>query len=233
MTREETHSYLERAETAFLLFVERNPNYPQTEANARLMAAELRAAGLSPDNADHLSAIWQRIKPPTAAPAAAPVAEEDRLTVAARGLIASVGGDEAFKRIFSELSAQELQRRMNDLAFERAVELLFPHKEERTLSRGDVVRAEGQARLHGTGLTAEIVRAVERSNDFHRQGFANYVPPPEKPAIDPHFSNPMARRPEIARRTKLTVEEARANEEANKRRGGRGMRSLSVHERNA
>jgi hypothetical protein len=39
-------NFLDQAESAFLLFCERYPDYPQTEANARQMATELRAANL-------------------------------------------------------------------------------------------------------------------------------------------------------------------------------------------
>ncbi len=58
--------YLDACENSFLLFCERYPDYPQTEASARQMATELRAANLSPTNADHLAVIWQKIRPAAA-----------------------------------------------------------------------------------------------------------------------------------------------------------------------
>jgi len=67
--------YLDQCEQAFLLFCERYPDYPQTDANARQMATELRAANLSPTNAEYLAVVWQKIRPAVVQVSPAPVAE--------------------------------------------------------------------------------------------------------------------------------------------------------------
>jgi hypothetical protein len=53
MNQAEQQIYFDGCEKAFLLFAARNPAYDQSEESAKRMAAELRALGLSPLNAEH------------------------------------------------------------------------------------------------------------------------------------------------------------------------------------
>jgi hypothetical protein len=226
MTNEQIEAYLERCASAFRVFETRNPDYQNSEAAARLMATELGAAKLEADNADHLEYIWSKIRPAAPAPVVEPA---DPLEAEALRLISS--GEVTVEKVRA-LSSEEFERKSHNLAFCKALELI----EKPALpqpSRGDVAIAYGRARRNGTELTAEIVRAVEESRNATASAYAGYLPPAERPAVNPHYSSPMSRTnaPAVQRRTKLTLEESRANEAANAQRTGRGMKSLSVHER--
>jgi hypothetical protein len=64
MTNEQ-NEFLDRCAAAFRVLEARFPDYQHSEATARLMAAELGAANLDADNADHLEFIWTKIRPTT------------------------------------------------------------------------------------------------------------------------------------------------------------------------
>ena len=218
--------YLDRCATAFRIFEARFPDYQHSEATAGLMAAELFAANLYADNADHLAAVWLKIRPSVPAPVLEPA---DPIEAEARRLISS---GEVTVASVRALSSEDFARKCQNLAFTKALELIEkPALPQPT--RGDVAVAYGRAHRNGTELTAEIVKAVEESRNATASAYAGYVPPSERPAVNPHYSSPLSRANARAfqRRTKLTLEESRANEAANARRTGRGMKSLSVHER--
>ena len=150
MNQTEQQEYLDQCEAAFLVFAERFPDFDQSESSARLMAAGLREAGLYPTSSDHLAAVWLKIRPSTPAPE--PFAKtEDKLTSAARALIAYVGGDAAFSQLVDNLSAKEIERRMRDFVFQKAIELVSPTEAPSILTRGDLVRG------------ANVVRTAERT----------------------------------------------------------------------
>src|SRR5882724_7156901 len=134
-------NFLDQAEAAFLLFAERFPDYDQCEASARLMAAGLREAGLSPTSSDHLAAVWLKIRP--SVPAPEPVAEstDTPLDALAKELIAS--GKVSVDSVRA-LSAKEFEQHMQYPAWERAVELL-PRPAPSPLTRGELVAATGRA----------------------------------------------------------------------------------------
>ena len=191
MTNEQTENYLERCEAAFLLFVERNPDYPQTEANAHEMAQELRAADLSPDNADHLSVVWKRLHPSIpppqpAVPESADPIEREALRMIADGEV-SVAGVRA-------MSSHDLELRIRNLAFCRALELLPKPPPEPLMTRGDHVRAAVIAERASkvkvdAGITWDPATEVEKSRREIASGYANYNPEPEKPrGGTPHYS---------------------------------------------
>lgn len=226
MTNEQIEAYLERCASAFGVFETRNPDYQHSEATARLMAAELGQAKLEADNADHLEFIWTKIRPTAPAAIQEP---SDPIEAEALRLIAS--GEVTVEKVRA-LSSEEFERKSHNLAFCKALELVEKPAEPQP-TRGDINIAYGRARRNGTELTAEIVKAVEESRNATASAYAGYVPPAERPAVNPHYSSPMSRTnaPVVQRRTKLTLEESRANEAANAQRTGRGMKSLSVHER--
>jgi hypothetical protein len=88
MNQEEQKKFLD-ADTAFLAFQHRNPDFVFSEELAREMALTLQAEGLDPRNVHHLSAAWLKIRP-TPAPQPAPVSEPvDPIEAEARRMIAS------------------------------------------------------------------------------------------------------------------------------------------------
>src|SRR5882724_924909 len=78
MTNEQ-NEFLDRCASAFSVFQARFPDYENynSEATASRMAAELFAANLSADNADHLGLVWASIRPTAPVPVVTePVAED-------------------------------------------------------------------------------------------------------------------------------------------------------------
>jgi hypothetical protein len=152
--------YLDQCEQAFLLFCKRYPDYPLTDANARQMATELRAANLSPTNADHLAVVWQKIHPAVAQVSPAPIAEpSDPIEAEARRMIA----DGLSLKAVNDMSARELENKSYSKAFCRALELLKPAPEP-LRTRGDIVVEEGResyANKNGIVLDYDPVAAVE------------------------------------------------------------------------
>jgi hypothetical protein len=217
MTNEQ-NEFLDRCASAFSVFQARFPDYENynSEATARRMAAELNEAGLSADSADALGVIWSKIRP--AAPATVVTeTEADSLTLAARALISSVGGDAAFSQLVNDLSAKELERRMRDYSFQRAIELVTPTEAPSTLTRGDLVHGANIVRTaeRTGGDIAEAHAAVAASRELVSSAYANYVPPTATQTADPHFYNPMARKPASARRQAYTPAELKQFEREN------------------
>lgn len=68
------------------------------------------------------------------------------MTEAARSLIASVGGIDAFKRVVDGLSAREMELRMRDFAFQKACETAFPPAKTGILTRDDFVHGSNVVR---------------------------------------------------------------------------------------
>src|SRR6266567_5930466 len=168
--------YLDQCEAAFLLFVERFPDYDQCEANARLMAAGLREANLSPTSSDHLAAVWLKIRPSVPAPVAPepPVAEStDPIEIEAHRLLSS---GEVTVQSVRAMSSHELEMRIRNLAFCRALELLPKPAPEPIRTRGDIVIAEGRknhANKNGIILDYDPAAAVEASRRAVAEGYAN------------------------------------------------------------
>jgi hypothetical protein len=226
MTNEQ-NEFLDRCATAFRVFQARFPDYENynSEATAERMAAELCAAKLDADNADHLAVVWQKIRPAAPAPVAEP---EDSLTSAARALIARFGGDLAFSQLVDNLSAKELERMMRNFAFQKAIELVSPAEETRTLTRGDLVRGENVVRQteRTGGDIAAAHAAVAASRELVASAYANYVQPTATETVDPHYVNPMARKGATGpRRKAYTPEELKRFERENAARSGQPEKS--------
>lgn len=216
MNQSEQQLFLDGAEKAFLLFVARNPAYDESEESAKRMAAELRALGLSPLNAEHLEIAWQKIRP-----ASAPSSESaDQVEVEARRLVDS--GEVNADKIRG-MGSEEFERACHSSAFLRAVEILEPPAPtDRPPTRGEVVRSSGLTELVRRG---EIVIApydpateVERSRREFDSGFANHrEPKPEAAGGVPHWSGMSFgdRRAAQKRPRAMTLEEMKANEAAN------------------
>ncbi len=124
MNQAEQEIFLGACDTAFLAFQHRNPDFVFSEALAREMALTLQTEGLDPRNVHHLSAAWLKVRP-TPAPQPVQVSEStDALTLAAKQLISSCGGEHATRALIAEMSATEYQRRSTAPVFVRADELV-------------------------------------------------------------------------------------------------------------
>jgi hypothetical protein len=170
MNQLEQTEYLDACQRAFVVFASRFPDYPQTEANAREMARELTASGLRPDNADHLAAVWERLRPKTA-PAPQPVLESaDPIEAEARALIDS--GKISLETINAmSNSAYELASR--SAVFCKALEILEPRREPSVLTRGELGAAAGQAALStDQGILTTTAQKVEELEAWKREHFA-------------------------------------------------------------
>lgn len=183
MTNEQ-NEFLDRCASAFSVFQARFPDYENynSEATASRMAAELYAANLSADNADHLGMVWASIRPAAPVPVVTePVAEDSPLDAQAKELIAT--GKVSVDSVRA-LTATEFERHMQYPAWERAVELL-PRPAPSPLTRGELVAAAGLAHVRNqqgeSVLTADIVQAVEQSKrDFWT---SLNQPPPAAPSL--------------------------------------------------
>jgi len=191
MTESERQNYLDACQSAFVLFTERYPDYPQTEAHARQMALELTAAGLSPTSADHLAVVWEKIRPRVkAAPAAPAQVSEDAITTEARRMLSS--GEVTVESVRA-LRAEEFEQRSHNLAFLRALELLPKPPRTVLATRGDVVReaviAE-RASKNGIVLAPyNPATEVERSKQEVSSGYAiHQEPAPRAEGGVPHYS---------------------------------------------
>jgi hypothetical protein len=226
----EQEAYLDRCEQAFQIFAARNPDYPATESHARLMAAELRAADLSPDNADHLQVVWAKIRPaPKPAQATEPElhpAEAEARRAIAEGRIS--------RESIEAMSADQLQEASStSLIFQKAFDLLYPPQNPSPLTIGDRKRLYEESKATGRSLaelTWDAVRAVEQSRRDYHTSINQDAPPVPKAPEGPRYGRPV-NSGVIPTRRVITLEESRANEAANAKRAGRGMRSLSAHER--
>jgi hypothetical protein len=186
----------------------------------RAMHAVIQAEGLDARIPEHLSLAFLKVRP-APGPQPVPVAEPaDVLTLAARQLISSCGGEHATRKIIADMSATEYQRRSSDPVFVRADELVNPRAAQPLLTRGDhVVAQDKREREHTAQLTRETVEAVERSRREFSSGFANH----REPEPSQHFSNPLAspwQREGIGgtarpRRKMLSKEELECNEREN------------------
>ena len=177
MTNEE-NEFLNRCAAAFRVFEVRFPDYQHSEATARLMAAELGAAKLEADNADHLEFIWTKIRP--TAPAI-PI-EEPTDPIEAEALRMIADGEVTVASVRA-MSSHELELRIRNLAFCRALELLPKPAPEPVLTRGDHVRrANIVERSNKDGLDYDPAFAVENSRQMTAQGYAN---PNVGPAVQP------------------------------------------------
>ena len=194
MTNEQ-NEYLDQCEAAFLTFVERFPDYEQSDANARLVAAGLREANLSPTSSDHLAAVWLKIRPNTPAPVApepAPADEPmDPIEGEALRLIAS--GEVSVQGVRG-MSSHELELKIRNLAFCRALELLPKPPPEPLMTRGDHVRAAviaeraSKAKVDA-GIDWDPAVEVEKSRRELASGYASHQPEPEKPkGGSPHYA---------------------------------------------
>jgi len=176
MTEPNNEQFLDACARAFVVFAELHPEYKQTESEARAMVAELTASGLSPADPTHLSAAWIRIRPrvPAAVTPEPEVAEStDPIEVEAHRLLSS---GEVTVQSVRAMSSHELEMRIRNLAFCRALELLPKPAPEPIRTRGDVVIAEGRknhANKNGIILDYDPVAAVEASRRAVAEGYAN------------------------------------------------------------
>jgi|HubBroStandDraft_2_1064218.scaffolds.fasta_scaffold00832_2 hypothetical protein len=216
MNQAEQQIFLDKCESAFLLFVGRNPHYEQTESNARHVAAELRALGLSPTSAEHLQLVWDKLK----VPAVAPSEPADPIEIEARRLIAS---GEVTAQGIADMSSEEFLRRSHNLGFVKACELLEPPAPAGpALTRGDIALQAGiaeRARLNGIVIEPyDPAAEVARSNREFQSGFANHQEPTPQPEGGVPNSGPDFSRGRYTKqpgRRQMTAAEARANEVAN------------------
>jgi len=227
MSQEEQE--LTRIDAALEIVKARHPEFVADEQTLLAMASVVRAENLNGYDADALTYAYVKVRPVPAQIPATDVEPTDPIESEARRLIRS--GEVTVARV-QALSSEEFARKCQNLAFTKALD----HLEKPALpqpTRGDLQIAYGRARRNGTELTHEIVRAVAESQDAIASGFAEYVPASARPAVNPHYASPLSRTnaPTAPRRSKLAADEARANEAANAQRVGRGMKSLSVHER--
>lgn len=184
MTSEQT-VFLDRAENAFRVFESRNPEYVHfhSEATASLMAEELFAAGLSADNADHLAAVWQKLKPK----AATSVTEsaDDEITAEAKRLISE---GQVSRESIAAMSTVQYQRACTSSVFNKVLELLEPPREKTPLTVGELQAAVAETRLRQsqgeTVIVADVVRAVEQSKREHWTSIYQ-EPPPMPRATEP------------------------------------------------
>jgi hypothetical protein len=234
MTNEQTE-YLTRCASAFRVFEARFPDYENynSEATANRMAAELYAANLSADNADHLGLVWSSIRPTAPAPVVTePVAEstDSPLDVQAKELIAS--GKVSIDSVRS-LTAKEFEHHMQYPAWERAVELL-PRPAPSLLTRGELVAATGLAHVKNqqgeTVLTSDIVESVEKSKRDFWTSLNQDPPTPSMPSTPRGIVNlhqamhiPNKRQPTMAEALAWEKKDADAVEEM-RRKSARAIR---------
>jgi len=173
MTQNEQQEYLDQCEAAFLVFAERFPDFDQSESSTRLMAAGLREAGLSPTSSDHLAAVWLKIRPNVSAPVAPTPADEPTDPIEREALRMIADGEVTVASVRA-MSSHELELRIRNLAFCRALELLPKPAPEPVLTRGDHVRrANIVERSNKNGLDYDPAFAVENSRQMTAQGYAN------------------------------------------------------------
>jgi hypothetical protein len=170
MNQAEQSEYLDACQRAFLVFASRFPDYPQTEANAREMARELTASGLRPDNADHLAAVWERLRPKIApAPQVAPEST-DPVELEARELISS--GRITLESI-NQMSGSQYELASRSAVFCKALEILEPRREPSVLTHGELVAAAGQANLSTEkGIPTTTAQKIEELEAWKRDHFA-------------------------------------------------------------
>jgi hypothetical protein len=172
MTATEQIEYLNACQRAFVVFASRFPDYPQTEAHAREMACELTASGLRPDNADHLAAVWERLRPRTAlAPASAPVPEMDDVEREARELISS--GRITLESI-NAMSNSQYELAARSEVFCRALSILEPRREQSILTQGELDRAAALANISSTdsGIPTTASQRVQDAENWKKEHFA-------------------------------------------------------------
>ena len=188
MNQAETEIFLSQCDAAFELFKSQAPEFDNSESTMHAMFLTLQAEGRDPRSVHDLSAAWQSVRPAPVAPAS--IAEPpDALTLAAKRLISSCGGEHATRKIISDLSASEYARRSMDPVFVCADEILNPRATQPLLTRGDHVVAQGKrSREHTAQLTRETVEAVERSKRDISSGYANHREP--EPAAEGGVPNP-------------------------------------------
>jgi hypothetical protein len=182
MTQTEQQEYLDQCEAAFLVFADRFPDFDQSEATSRIMAAGLREVGLSPTSSDHLAAVWLKIRP--SVPAPAPVVTESTDPIEREALRMIADGEVTVASVRA-MSSHELELRIRNLAFCRALELLPKPAPEPIRTRGDYVREHGiadHANKEGIVLDYDPVAAVEATRRAFAEGYANSSSAPAAPA---------------------------------------------------
>src|SRR5882672_3465498 len=116
----------QQIEASFQIFCARHPEFSGDEPTMRAMHAVIQSEGLDARIPEHLSLAFLKVRP-APAPQPVPVSEHtEPLTQAAQQLIASCGGEHATRKLISDLSATEYQRRSQDPVFVRADELVNP-----------------------------------------------------------------------------------------------------------
>jgi hypothetical protein len=184
MNQAEQQLFLDKCEEAFLVFAGRNPQYEQTESNARRIATELKALGLSPTNAEHIQIAWDKLKPASAPESTDPVELEARALIASgRVTLESIEG--------MSVSAYELAAR--SAVFGRCVEILSPKRAPSVLTAGEVGAALGQANLStDNGIPATVAQKVEELEAWKRKHFESIstAPAPGQGTPQRGFTNP-------------------------------------------
>jgi hypothetical protein len=183
MNQLEQTEYLDACQRAFIVFSQRHPEYPQTEARAREMANELTASGLRPDNADHLAVVWERLRPKTV-PAPQPAPEPtDPVEVEALALISS--GRISLESINAmSNSAYELASR--SAVFCKALEILEPRREPSVLTQGELATAAGQANLlTNNGVPTTTAEQIEKTEALKRKHFESISTAPAPVSSNP------------------------------------------------
>jgi len=190
MTEQSKANFLNKCEAAFLAFVERCPDYSQTEENARRLADVLRLHGESPDNVEHLCAAWKRLSVPR-------LVREGVVTL------------ELIREMPTGVYAANLQSPEFEAAANYLLEQAAPRAPRKTL--GDLQVEAGHRRraeiARTQPLTHAVVQSVESSVRDYQSAFASgpSAPPSEAPVdvmnvrraakgvIGPHTHMPIAR----------------------------------------
>jgi hypothetical protein len=166
MNTQPSQDVLDKAVESFNAFCSRNPDFYPCDANAQLLANQVKKLKLDFSAVSSLEHAWTTIKPAPArrktapAPVAAPAPEPLEIAIEKEAIRLLNSGE--IDEALAHLNAKQFENRTYNKAFARALELREQGRVKQTLARGDLIQAEQFAHQQGTSPASEIAKAEKR-----------------------------------------------------------------------